>query len=217
MIDAGLELPSLLDEEVAFDRDLHAYRDTNGSLCMSVTQAITISGLVDYSRVPEPIMTIAKERGILVHLATAVIDRGDPLDDYILPAEIEPYVEGYHAFLREMKFYPDPEWVEKRMIVSMFGHRVGMTPDVVGKIDGVPTLIERKTTASRHPAWAIQTAGYTEGLRSFGLQIRQRFALRLLKTGYYDLVPHEDEGDFSSFGDVFRFACLKLKYRLASL
>ena len=175
----GVFAAPLLGDEVAFDRDLHAYLDQDNVRRMSVTQALTISGLVDYSMVPEPVLRIAQQRGRLVHHAAAVIDRGDALDEFDVPAEIEPYIEGYHAFMREMKFVPDADWIERPMIVELFGQRVGMTPDAVGTIHGVPTLIERKTCASYHPAWAIQTAGYELGLTAAGLQIRQRFAVQL--------------------------------------
>jgi hypothetical protein len=207
----------LIGDEVAFDRDLHAYLDTDRTRRMSVTQALTISGLVDYSMVPEPVMRIAQQRGLMVHQATAVIDRGEDLSDYEIPETLEGYIDGYAAFLREMKFIPDREWIEKPMIVELFGHRVGMTPDAVGTINGIPTLIERKTCSTAHPAWAIQTAGYELGLKAAGLQIRQRFAVRLLKTGYYKLHPYDDRGDFDTFGDCYRLAAWKLKHRLAEL
>lgn len=209
--------PVALDEDVFFDRDLHAYRDEGGRACMSVTQAITLSGLVDYSAVPAPVLRAAQERGRLVHHATAIIDRGDDLSEYEMALELEPYVEAYHLFLREMRFIPDLDWIERRMLVYLFGHRVGMTPDAVGTIAGIPTLLERKTTASAHPAWAIQTAGYELGLRAAGLQIRQRMAVQLLKTGYYRVHPHDDPGDYGTFGDCYRMAAWKLKHRLASL
>lgn len=207
----------LLDDDVAFDRDLHAYTDTDGARRMSVTQSLAIGGLFDYSMVPAHILERARLRGVQVHQACALIDRGEPLDDYVIPDSIAPRIEAYHVFLREMKFIPDPDWVERPMIVELFGHRVAMTPDVVGMIAGVPTLIERKTNASDHPGWALQTAGYDLGLKAAGLQIRQRFALRLLDTARYRLIPHEERGDYDSFGDFYRSAAWKLKNKLAFL
>jgi hypothetical protein len=106
---------------------------TGRAVCRS-TQALTIAGLVDFSMVHPTVLRIASERGRLVHHATAVIDRGDSIDDYVVPDHIGGYIEGYHAFLREMKFVPDPDWIERPMIVELFGHRVGMTPDAVGTI-----------------------------------------------------------------------------------
>lgn len=211
-------LPSvLIDEEVAFDRDLHAYRDSDGTRRMSVTQSLVIAGLIDFSMVPAPVLQAAQQRGTLVHQACAIVDRGDSLEDYAVPPELENYVEAYLTFQREMRFLPDPEWIERPMIVELFGHRVGMTPDAVGTIAGVPTLLERKTSRSRHVAWKLQTGGYELGLKAAGLQIRQRFALQLFANRTYKLDPHDDPGDLDSFGDFYRSAAWKLKHRLAEL
>lgn len=209
--------PVLVGDEVAFDRDLHSYLDKDGSRRMSVTQALSIAGLIDYSMVPPDVLAAACTRGRLVHQATALIDRGEDLYEYEVPEVCVPYIEAYLKFQREMRFVPDPDWVERPMIVELFGHRVGMTPDAVGEICGIPTVIERKTSATIHPAWRIQTAGYSLGLRAAGLQIRQRLALQLRSNGTYKLDPHDDESDHDSFGDVYRTAALKLKLRLAEL
>lgn len=207
----------LLGEDVEFLRDGHCYRDADGTRVMSVTQAIAIEGLIDFSMVPRPVMDAAKARGSQTHHGCAVIDRGDSLDDFEIPEHIMRRLEAYMLFLREMRFIPNPELVERPMIVPMFGARVAMTPDSVGTIDGIPTLIERKTSTSPHVAWRLQTAGYTLGLQAAGYQIRQRIALQLFDTGRYKCIPHEDRGDFDSFGDCFRMAAFKLKHKLVEL
>lgn len=207
----------LLDEEVAFDRDLHAYRDSDGSRRMSVTQALTVSGIVDYSHVPENILRPAQQRGVFVHHAAALIDRGDALDEYEVPEAIQGYIDGYLMFLREMKFIPDQDWIERPMIVELLGQRVGMMPDAVGTIAGIPTLIERKTCTAAHPAWSLQTAGYEAGLKAAGVQVRQRMAVQLTRTGYYKVHVYDNPGDFDIFADCFRIAAWKLKHRLAVL
>jgi hypothetical protein len=211
-------LPAVqLGDDVEFLRDAHAYVDVDGTRRMSLTQAIRIAGLVDYSMVAPAVMQFAASRGTLVHQATALLDKGIDLSDYEIPEECEPYVEAYKRFTREMEFVPDPLWIERPMIIEMFGRRVGMTPDAVGTIQGVPTVVERKCTASAHPSWGIQTAGQLLGLRTAGLQIRQRLAVQLLKTGKYILHPHTDAGDFETFADAFRIAAWKLKHNLAKL
>lgn len=207
----------LVGDELAFDRDLHRYIDLDGRACMSVTQALKIAGLVDFSMVPPDVLEHARNRGSLVHEACARIDIGESLDDVEIPAECFPYIDAYLLFCKEMKYVPDQDWIERPMIVDMFGHRVGMMPDSVGIINGTLTVIERKATSVAHPAWGLQTAGYTLGLQAAGLQIRQRAAVQLLRTGRYKLHPHEDQTDLQSFGDVYRTAALKLKYRLAEL
>ena len=211
-------LPAVITgDDVHFERDAHAYIDTDGSRCMSVTQAIKIVGAVDYSMVSPEVLEHAAWRGRMIHQATAVLDIGENLDDYLIPDECLPYIEAYQLFLREIKFIPDPSWIERPMIVELFHHRIATTPDAIGTIDGVPTVIERKATSAKHPYWAIQTAGQALALRAAGIQIRQRLAVQLLKTGKYRLDPHENAGDFDTFGDIYRLAAWKLKHNLAKL
>ena len=206
----------LLGDEVHFEHDTHAYRDADGSECLSVTQAIQIVGLNDYSFVhPEAVLALARKRGDLVHQACALADKGEDLDHYVLPDLLWPYISAYLSFVAEMRFVVNPEWVERRMIVDLFGHRVGMTPDAVGTIDGVPTLIERKATSAAHPAWAIQTAGYQMGLRAARVQVRQRMAVQLLPTAKYRVHVFDDENDTETFAAVYRVAAWKRKHKLA--
>lgn len=211
-------IPSvLIGDEVDFLRDNHSYIDLSGQRVLSVTQAIKIAGLVDFSMVPPQVLQYACDRGRLVHQGCATIDRGESLDDVEIPEPVMPYLEAWMRFLSDMRFVPDPDWVEVPMIVNLFGHRIGMTPDTVGTIGSILTVIERKATASKHPAWKLQTAGYLLGLNASGQQVRQRMAVQLLKTGKYSLDPHEDDSDFHTFGDVYRVAAFKVKHRLASL
>jgi hypothetical protein len=209
--------PILTGDEVEFFRDAHAYVDVDGRRIMSITQAIKIAGLIDYSMVSPDVLEYAAWRGRLVHQAAAVIDRGEDLDEYHIPDECLVYIDAYQRFVKEMNFVPDPAWIERPMIVTLFGHRIATTPDAIGTINGVPTVVERKATSAKHPSWAIQTAGQALALRSAGIQIRQRLAVQLLKTGKYSLDPHEDAGDFDTFGDTYRLAAWKLKHNLATL
>lgn len=206
-----------LDDDVVFDRDLHAYLDTDGTRRMSVTQALTLGGLVDFSHVPEHIMKPAQERGKLVHHAGALVDRGEDLNSYLIPDWIEGYIEAYLRFQRELHFIPDSDWVERPMIVELFGHRVGMTPDVFGLLDGIPTLVDRKSGRYHSPAWGVQLAGYEAGLLKIGLQVRQRIAVQLSANGTYKVLPYDDQGDFDTFAACFRLACWKLKHQLVRL
>lgn len=211
--------PSVLTgEDVFFEHDAHAYLDADGvTQRMSVTQAIKIAGLIDYSMVPTDVLANAAARGRLVHQASAILDHGDDLSYYEIPPECEPYIEAYARFCHEMRFTPDPEWIERPMIVELFGHRVGMTPDAVGHIDGVPVVLERKATSAAHPSWAIQTAGYELGLRAARVQVRQRVAVQLLRTGKYRAYTYDNDGDYEIFADAYRLAAWKLKHNLAKL
>jgi hypothetical protein len=209
--------PFTVGEDVHFERDAHAYVDLDGTRIMSLTQAITIAGLIDYRMVPQDVLEYAAWRGRMVHQACAVLDQGWDLSEYEIPPELEPYIEAYSQFTRDMRFRPDPNWIEQPMIVTLFGHRVATTPDVVGTIDGVPTVVERKVTATKHASWAIQTAGQAMALRAVGIPVRQRMAVQLLKTGRYHLDPHDEPGDFDTFADTYRLAKWKVKNNLAKL
>lgn len=209
--------PSIVGDDVHFERDAHAYLDHDGTRILSITQAIKVAGLIDYSMVAPDVLDYAAWRGSMVHQAAAILDKGWDLSEYEIPEECLPYIEAYQKFVREMRFVPDPNWIETPLIVTLFGHRVATTPDAVGTIDGVPTVVERKATSAKHASWAIQTAGQSLVLRSVGIQVRQRIAVQLLKTGKYSLDPHEDAGDFDTFGDTFRLAKWKLKKNLATL
>ena len=207
----------IVGDDVHFERDAHAYIDHDGTRIMSVTQAITISQLIDYSMVPKEFLDYAAWRGRMVHQACAVLDKGWDLSEYEIPSECDPYIEAYYQFTRDTRFKPDPNWIEQPIIVTLFGHRVATTPDAIGTIDGVPTVVERKATANKHASWGIQTAGQSMALRAVGKQIRQRMAVQLLKTGRYSLDPHEDHGDFDTFADTYRLAKWKVKRNLAKL
>lgn len=205
------------EDEVQFERDIHAYMD-NGVRRMSTTQAIRIAGLIDYSMVPPDILKRAADRGTLVHQASVLIDRGENLDEYDVPEMCLPYIDGYRLFLAETRFEADPAYTEVPRIATIAGQRVGMTPDRVGMLDGIPTVLELKTCASAHPSWGVQTAGYELGLpRPARCRNYQRVAVQLMKTGKYRLHAYEDSSDFDIFCDSFRVANWKLKHRLASL
>ena len=210
-------LPILTGDEVYFEPSAHAYTDVDGEQVMSITQAITFAGLIDYSAVAPAVLELAAWRGRLVHQAAAILDRGGSLSDYVIPAECEPYVVAYARFVRDMQFRPDPAWIEKPMVVTLFGIRVAMTPDAVGTIAGVPTVVERKCTSAFHPSWAIQTAGQALALRSAGVQVRDRVAVQLLKTGKYRMHTFSDPNDFQVFGDSYRVAAWKVKHGLVRL
>jgi hypothetical protein len=212
-----MTIPALIGDEVYFEPTAHSYTDTDGSQRMSITQAIKIAGVIDYAGIPTDVLDHAKHRGNLVHHGCAILDRGLDLSEYEIPDECEPYIEAYQRFCREMEFIPDPRWIETPMMVNIFGHRVAMTPDAVGTIRGIPTVVERKATSAAHPSWAIQTAGQAMGLRSVGVQIRDRMAVQLLRTGKYRPHPFDDPNDFQTFADAFRLAAWKVKVKLATL
>jgi hypothetical protein len=206
------------DSDFHFEADPHAYYEA-GVRRISLTQAMSVVGLIDYSHVPAETLARAAWRGKMVHLATAEIDRGiDVRAHYEIPEACQPYVEAWELFVRETGFIADSELVEKPRIATIAGMRVGMTPDTVGLLWGVPTILERKSCRSYHPAWAVQTAGQDMGL-SPPLRRRHfaRAAVQLLPTGKYKLWPHDEDSDYEICRDAIRLAAWKLKHCLVTL
>lgn len=209
---------NIADGDFHFEQDTHSYIE-GGVRRISLTQAISIVGLVDYRFVLPEVLDRAAWRGKMVHDATAEIDRGiDVHASYEIPEVCQPYVGAWELFCLETGFVPDRKQIEQPRIVTIAGIRVGMTPDVVGMLFGMPTVIERKTCSAHHPAWAIQTAGQDLGLPPPPrYRHHQRAAVQLLPSGKYKLWPYEDENDFEICRDVIRLAAWKLKNRLAKL
>lgn len=201
-----------------FEADPHAYYE-GLTRRLSLTQAMNITGMIDYSRVPVETLARAAWRGKMVHQATAEIDRGvDIHAAYEIPELCRPYIAAWELFVKETGFLADTELVEKPRIATIAGLRIGMTPDTVGLLFGEPTVIERKTCRKAHPAWAIQTAGQDMGLAP--PQRRRHFkraAVQLLDTGKYKLHPHDDDNDYEICRGMIRYAAWKLKNRLAML
>lgn len=209
----------MVSEDVYFERDTHAYFDGVNGRVPSVTQVIKIAGLICYDHVKSDVLENARRRGEHVHTLTADYDRGLDIDAiYEIPEVCRPYLEAYIRFRKESGFEPDPTAIEKPMVASIGGFRVGMTPDRIGCCFGLPTILEIKATAAAHPAWGVQTAGYEAGApRPKSHRYYQRLAVQLLPTGKYKLHTHEDHTDFSTFYSAYAVAAFKLKHRLAEL
>lgn len=180
-----------------FDELLHQYRDEAGCLILSTTQVIKAAGLISFDGIPFRILEHKRILGSLVHKAAQLIDEGEDLNQFDIPEECLPYLDGYVAFRNDCGFLP--EIIEQRMLGEIHGMRWGMTPDRTGDIDGVKHVIELKCGASSHPAWAIQLASYDIGLSG---SIRPRLARAAVQLGPqfprgYKVHPYEDPADYT--------------------
>lgn len=208
----------MVSEDVHFERDTHAYYDGDVRV-PSVTQVIKLAGLISYDGVKPDVLENARRRGQHVHTLTADYDRGLDIDAiYEIPEVCRPYIDAYILFRIESRFEPDPEWIERPMVASIGGFRIGMTPDRLGCCFGLPTVLEIKVTAAAHPAWGVQTAGYEAGVpRPPRHRNYQRLAVQLLPTGKYKLHTFDAHTDFTTFYSAYAVAAFKLKHRLAEL
>lgn len=169
----------------------HHYYGPDGKWIPSATQLLGLVGFSDYSMVKPEVLERKRLIGSEVHGHCAGIDKYGDVDPSWISDDAKPYVEAYQLFRHQRKFEPDPDWVERPVIVSIYGMLVGVTPDACGKLDGFDAVLERKCVAAPQACWSIQTA-LQEFARYKAPRIgrAQRFAVQLLDNGKYKLDPH---------------------------
>jgi hypothetical protein len=100
-------------DQVAFDPVPHTYT-LAGERLPSVTQVLQAAGIIDFSRVPQPILLAARDRGAAVHLACHYVNEED-LDVDAFAAEFPeywPYLSAWITFRRESGFRIATSWDE---------------------------------------------------------------------------------------------------------
>lgn len=176
-----------------YDDEAHGYYDEAGKWTPSATQVLSLVGYSDYSRVPAAILERKRVIGKEAHDHCATIDLYGDVDPSWISGEAKPYVEAYQLFRHQRNFVPDVEWVERPVIVEIYGMRVGVTCDVFGKLDGYDAVLERKCVAVAKEAWAVQTAlQELARYKAKHLGRAHRFAVQLLETGKFKLAPHQN-------------------------
>jgi hypothetical protein len=184
-----------------FSPEGHVY-SLDGVIVPSVTQALTLAGLDDVSRVPAHRLQRAADLGTAVHLACAYLDEDDLDLDSLDPA-IVGYVLGYQRFKQQRGF--SPVVIEQRGVVST-GLPYGFCLDRIGILDDKEVLIDIKTASRKQNWWGIQVAAYAQAVEFKG----ERLAVHVAKDGSYKLIPHEDAGDFDAWEAALEIAHWKL-------
>ena len=128
----------------------------------------------------------AARRGSDVHAACAMLDYGEePETD----PEISGYLKAYLRFL--MDYQPDWEGIETPLYDP--GMLFAGTPDRWGHINGRRVLVDIKTGVVHRHAVSAQLAGYE--LLIGGFAPEETYALRLDKSGVYELIPIRADAD----------------------
>jgi hypothetical protein len=187
-----------------FQAEGHLYQE-DGVTIPSVTQVLTLSGIDDVSGIPIYRLERAAAIGRAVHEACHYLDEDDLDLDSVHP-EIVGYCLGYQRFKEQTGF--SPRAIEQRGIGESNGLRFGYCVDRLGQFDGREVLLDLKTASKKQSAWAIQTAGYAEGVEHNG----PRIAVHLAKDGSYKLVRHEDPSDFETWRAALTVAHWKLNH-----
>jgi hypothetical protein len=187
-----------------FSADRHIY-EHEGVVVPSVTQVLTLAGIDDVSRVPLHYLERAAGIGTAVHEACELLDQDD-LDLDSLDESIVGYVLAYQRFKQATEF--EVVTIEQRGVGESGGLHFGYCLDRLGVIGGEPVLVDIKTPSKRSHSWAIQTAGYAEGINHGG----RRLIVHVAKDGSYDLVQHCDPRDFFTWQGALAVAHWKLNH-----
>jgi len=182
----------------------HVYRDGD-QVVPSVSQVLTLAGIDDLRGVPRFNVRRAAVRGTAVHLATQFLDRGK-LDEHSVAPEIAGYVMAYEQFKRDSGFHPIA--IEERGVGAIGELKFGYCIDRVGILEERLAIVDLKTASKAFDWWAIQTAGYAEGIRHDG----PRYSLHLRANGDYKLIPCDDHADFETWLAALKVAHWKLAH-----
>ncbi len=177
-----------------FDEARHWYT-YDGLPLVSVTTVLREMGIVVMSPdIPPHVLEFARQRGKAVHKAIEH-HHGGTLDLATVDPRFTGYLDGYLSFLSQSGF--QPAGFEKSLAHARLGF--AGRPDVWGDLNGVPTVIDVKVTASVKPEVGIQLAAYRLLLTENGVPTTNRAVVQLIKDGSWKLHPMKDPGDEHEF------------------
>jgi len=193
---------------IEFDPTEHKYY-LDGYAVPGVSEVIDVSGLDEFSRIPEDLLAYKSELGTNIHEMLELYDKGS-LDEKSLNATLQPFLVGYKRFLQDYK--PTIKAIEQMFIGNNYDY-----PDEVyiGRVDrifgiGEDNWIIDIKTGGKYKYQKLQTAGYLNAYRTMtdvNDLTNIRGCLYLNKEGEYDLKFHEDDVDMHRF-----FSCLGIFY-----
>lgn len=186
----------LFDDAVLFDEAAHKYT-YDGVDYPSVTTVLKPWSPI--SKLPEHVLEYGRERGELVHLATALDDQGI-LNEDVLEPEIMAFVEGWRKFKRDWRWHSD--MIERRFAHKRWGYAGTMDRFGFGKRPGKRELrrilLDIKTGVV-DPTHGPQTAAYARALTD-GTKDKVEIRLTVyLKPGGYDVDEHTSLNDWTIF------------------
>lgn len=191
-----------------FDREAHAYY-LGAERIPGVTAVL--SQVVDFSFVSDEVLARKCEIGSALHLAIE-LDQAHELDEESIDPAVVPYFDAWRKFKHEHRAWQ--VWASEKPVYSRL-YRYGCTPDLWGLMeDGsaslTPFVTEIKSSASVHPAVALQTAAQLTAIAERQapsspsvahrmIRNARRFALQLRPNGTYKLQEFTQRDDFAQF------------------
>jgi hypothetical protein len=177
---------------LTFDEELHEYR-WDGIVKPSVTQCL--SRLHDFGMVAKDVMEAACVRGSYVHSLCEYHDQND-LD----PSSVGIYQGYLDAWIRFCADYK-ANWAG--IEVRGYSERYGFagTWDRHGLLNGMPWVVDVKTSVASHPVWGLQTAAYRQLLaeRDPYWLLARRATVQLKPDGTYKVIEWNSPDDLPVF------------------
>lgn len=191
-------------DKLIFHEENHTY-ELDGVKLPSVTEIL--SPFSGNGSISPATLQHAAHRGHLVHEYTELIDYGVPPEGIDIVPELAGYVSAYLRFLRDWQ----PTWELIEQPVHC-GKAYAGTLDRYGTIDGVPTLLDIKSTsgASRQQkvTWALQLHGYNMALPMLPMPpARRKLDLLLKPNGKYTIYDAADTERRYGFSSLYLFDC----------
>lgn len=203
---------------VTFDAGRHVY-EFEGHPVMNVTGLLRRYRISrDWSDIPEDVLEEKREIGRAAHIASHYDDEGDLQPGTVAP-EVEPYVEAWRTFKRELKF--KPLLLETILVHPLL--RYGGTVDRLGIVEALgmtPSVVDLKTGDPDDAGAGPQTAAYEQLVRACFTPITMalhadrsmvhwlerewsspwtRYSVQLLPSGRYKLHTYQSHRDLQRF------------------
>lgn len=185
---------------LTFDPVTHSYA-VDGVALPSVTQILASSGCYDFSMVPRDVLEHKRQIGNALHIAVALDINNDLVEESVHPAVIG-YLRAWRAFRADTGIH-EADFGEIEKPLAHHTYRYAGTPDMTVHLENAWSVLDLKTAADLHPAWALQTAAYKELVNANAQKgqskVSRRWSLRLYEKGTYDLDEHQDRSDLAVF------------------
>lgn len=211
-------------------KEKHCYRDEKGNVVPSVTQILAMLSFNDFTMVKKEVVERKRQIGSAVHLAAEFLDKpgAGELDWESVHELCVPYVLSYEQTVETMKLKADK--AEHAVVSTIYGMPFGCRLDRTGTW-GDPAkkcIWEIKTSATKSPSWALQTAAQALTLFPEAKDAEKeklaagyhRFALQLQKDGSVAKIDeHGNPRDFRLFISALSLVHYKLanRYKLPEI
>jgi hypothetical protein len=182
-----------------FDPIKHEYK-LDGRTLPSATQALKGAGLIEFGGIRPEVLEAARVRGTNVHSAVQYFNEAQDFTWGSVDPAIAGYVRAWERCIKESGFvYEGGEAPMYHPVYEYAG-----TPDIIGKMNGLPMVIDIKTYESAD--WtALQLAAYQMMLiKQFGTHF-DRCAVWLKPDGTYKFRRFSEANDAQVF-----LACLAI-------